>query len=130
MSVLRDKLNLLPVLATLLHLALRGVAVDIVLPGRSNLPLLDWAMRPQLGRLLPALTDPDLDPARFGLFTFWYGQLQHPVVQAGLDLSWIEVAAEREAAPVERAKHFAVKQFQVAGFGRRCRAVDHQAVTL
>jgi cardiolipin synthase len=34
--------------------AMRGVQVDIVLPGRSNLPLLDWAMTPQLPWLLDA----------------------------------------------------------------------------
>ena len=32
--------------------ALRGVAVDIVLPGRSNVPLMDWAMTPQLPWLI------------------------------------------------------------------------------
>lgn len=39
-------------LTTLQVTALRGVEVDIVLPGCSNLPLLDWAMRPQFGGLL------------------------------------------------------------------------------
>jgi cardiolipin synthase len=34
--------------------ALRGVAVDIVLPERSNVPLIDWAMTPQLPWLLEA----------------------------------------------------------------------------
>jgi len=34
--------------------AMRGVQVDIVLPGRSNLPLIDWAMAPQLPWLLDA----------------------------------------------------------------------------
>jgi cardiolipin synthase len=34
--------------------ALRGVEVDIVLPERSNLPLMDWAMTPQLPWLLEA----------------------------------------------------------------------------
>ena len=34
--------------------ALRGVVVDVVLPGRSNLPLMDWAMTPQLPWLLSA----------------------------------------------------------------------------
>ena len=34
--------------------ALRGVEVDIVLPMRSNLPLMDWAMTPQLPWLLEA----------------------------------------------------------------------------
>lgn len=34
--------------------ALRGVEVDIVLPVRSNLPLMDWAMTPQLPWLLEA----------------------------------------------------------------------------
>ena len=32
--------------------ALRGVEVDIVLPGRSNVPLMDWAMTPQLPELM------------------------------------------------------------------------------
>jgi len=32
--------------------ALRGVEVDIVLPGRSNVPLMDWAMTPQLPELI------------------------------------------------------------------------------
>lgn len=34
--------------------ALRGVQVDIVLPGRSNVPPMDWAMTPQLPWLLDA----------------------------------------------------------------------------
>jgi cardiolipin synthase len=34
--------------------ALRGVQVDIVLPGRSNVPLMDWAMTPQLPWLIEA----------------------------------------------------------------------------
>ncbi|MBK7720578.1 MAG: hypothetical protein IPJ36_19295 [Simplicispira sp.] len=42
------------ILSTLQTTALRGVAVDIVLPVRSNLPLLDWAMRPQFDELLAA----------------------------------------------------------------------------
>ena len=40
------------VLTTLQVTALRGVTVDIVLPGRSNLPLMDWAMRPQCSGLV------------------------------------------------------------------------------
>ncbi len=36
-----------------LHVAaLRGVDVEIVLPGRSNVPLMDWAMMPQLPELI------------------------------------------------------------------------------
>jgi cardiolipin synthase len=34
--------------------ALRGVEVDIVIPSRSNVPLMDWAMAPQLPWLLEA----------------------------------------------------------------------------
>ncbi len=34
--------------------ALRGVGVDIVIPARSNVPLMDWAMSPQLPWLLDA----------------------------------------------------------------------------
>jgi cardiolipin synthase A/B len=34
--------------------ALRGVEVDILFPGRSNVPLMDWAMTPQLSWLLEA----------------------------------------------------------------------------
>jgi cardiolipin synthase len=34
--------------------ALRGVQVDIVLPGRSNVPPMDWAMTPQLAWLIDA----------------------------------------------------------------------------
>jgi cardiolipin synthase len=52
-------------LTTLQVTALRGVAVDIVLPARSNLPLLDWAMRPQLGRLLRAGCRVYLSPPPF-----------------------------------------------------------------
>jgi cardiolipin synthase len=32
--------------------ALRGVHVDIVLPAKSNIPIMDWAMAPQFGELL------------------------------------------------------------------------------
>jgi len=36
-----------------LHVAaLRGVNVEIVLPARSNVPLMDWAMAPQLPELI------------------------------------------------------------------------------
>lgn len=39
-------------LTTLQVTALRGVVVDIVLPAHSNLPLMDWAMRPQFAGLV------------------------------------------------------------------------------
>ncbi len=52
-------------LTTLQITALRGVTVDIVLPVRSNLPLMDWAMRPQLGRLLAAGCRVYLSPSPF-----------------------------------------------------------------
>lgn len=52
-------------LTTLQITALRGVTVDIVLPVRSNLPLLDWAMRPQLGRLMHAGCRIHLSPPPF-----------------------------------------------------------------
>ena len=45
--------------------AQRGVAEDIVLPARSNLPLLDWAMRPQCDELLAAGCRIHLSPAPF-----------------------------------------------------------------
>ena len=32
--------------------AMRGVEVDIVIPVRSNVPIMDWAMAPQLPELL------------------------------------------------------------------------------
>jgi len=41
-------------LAALQVAALRGVEVDIVVPARSNVPLMDWAMTPQLPWLLDA----------------------------------------------------------------------------
>lgn len=53
------------ILSTLQTTALRGVAVDIVLPVRSNLPLLDWAMRPQFDDLLAAGCRIYLTPAPF-----------------------------------------------------------------
>ena len=53
------------VLSTLRTTALRGVAVDIVLPVRSNLPLLDWAMRPQFDELLASGCRIFLTPAPF-----------------------------------------------------------------
>lgn len=52
-------------LSTLQTTALRGVEVDIVLPVRSNLPLLDWAMRPQCDELLEAGCRIYLTPAPF-----------------------------------------------------------------
>lgn len=52
-------------LTTLEITALRGVTVDIVLPAHSNLPLLDWAMRPQLSRLLRAGCRIHLSPPPF-----------------------------------------------------------------
>ena len=53
------------VLSTLQTTALRGVEVDIVLPVRSNLPLLDWAMRPQCDELLAAGCRIHLSPPPF-----------------------------------------------------------------
>ncbi|WP_156955273.1 cardiolipin synthase [Polaromonas glacialis] len=52
-------------LTTLQITALRGVGVDLMLPARSNLPLLDWAMRPQLSRLLAAGCRVHLSPLPF-----------------------------------------------------------------
>ena len=52
-------------LTTLQITALRGVTVDIVLPARSNLPLMDWAMRPQWDRLLAAGCRVHLSPPPF-----------------------------------------------------------------
>jgi cardiolipin synthase len=52
-------------LTTLQITALRGVAVDIVLPARSNLPLMDWAMRPQWKQLLAAGCRVHLSPPPF-----------------------------------------------------------------
>ena len=52
-------------LSTLQTTALRGVEVDIVLPVRSNLPLLDWAMRPQCDELLAAGCRIHFSPAPF-----------------------------------------------------------------
>lgn len=40
--------------AALTVAALRGVRVDLVLPQRSNIPLMDWAMEPQLAELIEA----------------------------------------------------------------------------
>jgi cardiolipin synthase len=53
------------VLSTLQTTALRGVAVDIVVPVRSNLPLMDWAMRPQCDDLLAAGCRIHMTPAPF-----------------------------------------------------------------
>ena len=53
------------VLAALKVTALRGVAVDIVLPARSNLRVMDWATRPQLPELLDSGCRVHLSPAPF-----------------------------------------------------------------
>lgn len=57
------------VLTTLQVTALRGVVVDIVVPAHSNLPLMDWAMRPQWGELVASgcrvhLSGPGFDHAK------------------------------------------------------------------
>lgn len=52
-------------LSTLQTTALRGVEVDIVLPVKSNLPLMDWAMRPQCDELVAAGCRIHLSPAPF-----------------------------------------------------------------
>lgn len=52
-------------LTTLQVTALRGVVVDIVLPARSNLPLLDWAMRAQFSRLVDSGCRVHLSPLPF-----------------------------------------------------------------
>ncbi len=52
-------------LTTLQVTALRGVVVDIVLPVRSNLPLLDWAMRAQFSRLVDSGCRVHLTPTPF-----------------------------------------------------------------
>jgi len=57
--------------------AMRGVEVDIVLPARSNLPLMDWAMAPQLPWLLEKgcrihLTPPPFDHSKLLVIDgFW-----------------------------------------------------------
>ena len=53
------------VLAALKVTALRGVAVDIVLPERSNLRVMDWATRPQLPELIGSGCRIHLSPAPF-----------------------------------------------------------------
>lgn len=52
-------------LTTLQVTAMRGVVIDIVLPGRSNLPLLDWAMRAQFSRLVGSGCRVHLTPLPF-----------------------------------------------------------------
>lgn len=52
-------------LAALKVTALRGVAVDIVLPERSNLRVMDWATRPQLPELLASGCRIHLNPPPF-----------------------------------------------------------------
>ena len=59
-------------LTTLRVTALRGVGVDILLPARSNLPLMDWAMRPQFADLVASgcrvyLSGPVFDHAKLFL---------------------------------------------------------------
>jgi len=57
--------------------AMRGVEVDVVLPARSNLPLMDWAMAPQLPWLLEKgcrihLTPPPFDHSKLLVIdSFW-----------------------------------------------------------
>jgi cardiolipin synthase len=52
-------------LAALKITALRGVAVDVVMPERSNLRVMDWATRPQLLELLDSGCRVHLSPAPF-----------------------------------------------------------------
>lgn len=52
-------------LAALKVTALRGVAVDIVLPERSNLRVMDWATRPQLPELISSGCAVYLSPPPF-----------------------------------------------------------------
>lgn len=52
-------------IAALRVTALRGVAVDIVLPARSNLRVMDWANRPQLAELLESGCHIHLSPPPF-----------------------------------------------------------------
>ncbi|MDP3084849.1 MAG: phospholipase D-like domain-containing protein [Rubrivivax sp.] len=53
------------VIAALKITALRGVAVDIVMPERSNLRVMDWATRPQLLELIASGCRVHLSPAPF-----------------------------------------------------------------
>jgi len=53
------------VIAALKITALRGVTVDIVMPERSNLRVMDWATRPQLPELLDSGCRVHLSPAPF-----------------------------------------------------------------
>lgn len=53
------------VLAALKVTALRGVTVDIVMPARSNLRVMDWATRPQLPELIASGCRVHLTPAPF-----------------------------------------------------------------
>jgi len=52
-------------IAALKITALRGVVVDIVMPERSNIRVMDWATRPQLGELIDSGCRVHLSPAPF-----------------------------------------------------------------
>ena len=52
-------------IAALKVTALRGVGVDIVMPERSNIRVMDWATRPQLGELVASGCRVHLSPAPF-----------------------------------------------------------------
>jgi cardiolipin synthase len=53
------------IIAALKVTALRGVAVDILMPERSNIRLMDWATRPQLGELIHSGCRVHLSPSPF-----------------------------------------------------------------
>ena len=53
------------IIAALKVTALRGVAVDIITPERSNIRVMDWATRPQLGELIDSGCRVHLSPAPF-----------------------------------------------------------------
>ncbi len=104
---------------TLQVTALRGVAVDIVLPARSNLPLLDWAMRSQFGWLVASgcrvhLSGPGFDHTKLFLVddawsligsTNWDARSLRLNFEYNLECHDAQLVQQLDALVDERIKH-------------------------
>ncbi len=106
-------------LTTLQVTALRGVVVDIVLPAHSNLPLMDWAMRPQFGGLVASgcrvhLSGPVFDHTKLFLVddawsligsTNWDARSLRLNFEYNLECHDVQLVQQLDALVDERIRH-------------------------
>ena len=89
-------------------------------------PCLPRAAAPH--RPFEASTDLHLDAPRLGVRLLGNAQVQHAVLQVGLDAAGVQLAAEGEGAAVARQAHLGIDRLQALGRELRHGAFDQQGV--